>query len=198
MVLQGSRAARAAAARAANSSCEVARSDALAMADLADPSTSGYILQDHQTSIGSAAAATTRASGLVGLNSGSRLPRTSSSTSSSSGSRYSKSSSNRHRRYGATGHDSADACAGTQNEASTSAAAAAACLELDDEGHPDHCEAGLPGERRERMDKGFKRLLKRLLKQFVVDSKERELTFPASLSAADRCGLDATHDGCYL
>jgi hypothetical protein len=36
------------------------------------------------------------------------------------------------------------------------------------------------------MDKGFKRLLKRLLTGFMADSSQREMTFPASLSAADR------------
>jgi hypothetical protein len=36
------------------------------------------------------------------------------------------------------------------------------------------------------MDKGFKRLLRRLLTGFMADSSQRETSFPASLSAADR------------
>lgn len=47
---------------------------------------------------------------------------------------------------------------------------------------------GLPGNpgRHPRMDKGFRRLLKRLLKNFVSDSRQRELAFPSTLSSADR------------
>jgi hypothetical protein len=37
------------------------------------------------------------------------------------------------------------------------------------------------------MDKGFKRLLKRLLTGFMADNGQREMTFPSSLSASDRC-----------
>jgi hypothetical protein len=36
------------------------------------------------------------------------------------------------------------------------------------------------------MDKGFKRLLRRVLSGFMADSRQRELHFPATLSAADR------------
>lgn len=43
-----------------------------------------------------------------------------------------------------------------------------------------------PGPRHPRMDKGFKRLLKRLLTGFMADSSQREIAFPTSLSAADR------------
>lgn len=43
--------------------------------------------------------------------------------------------------------------------------------------------------RHPRMDKGFKRLLRRLLTGFLADSSQRELTFPASLSPADRWGV---------
>lgn len=43
-------------------------------------------------------------------------------------------------------------------------------------------------QRHTRMDKGFRRLLKRLLTGFMADSSQREMTFPASLSAADRWG----------
>jgi len=43
-----------------------------------------------------------------------------------------------------------------------------------------------PHSRQPRMDKGFKRLLRRLLTGFMADSGQREMTFPASLSAADR------------
>lgn len=50
---------------------------------------------------------------------------------------------------------------------------------------------GSPAGRQPRMDKGFKRLLKRLMTGFMADSSQREMTFPASLSPADRwavCG----------
>lgn len=43
-----------------------------------------------------------------------------------------------------------------------------------------------PRSRHPRMDKGFKRLLKRLLTGFMADSGQREMKFPASLSPADR------------
>jgi hypothetical protein len=43
-----------------------------------------------------------------------------------------------------------------------------------------------PAGRQPRMDKGFKRLLKRLMTGFMADSSQREMTFPASLSSADR------------
>jgi len=41
-------------------------------------------------------------------------------------------------------------------------------------------------DRRPPMDKGFKRLLRRLLAGFMADNRQRELDFPATLSAADR------------
>jgi hypothetical protein len=42
------------------------------------------------------------------------------------------------------------------------------------------------------MDKGFKRLLKRTLTAFMADSRQRELVFPETFSAADRCVSVAT------
>eukprot|EP00879_Flechtneria_rotunda_P024861 GHRR01026380.1.p1 GENE.GHRR01026380.1~~GHRR01026380.1.p1 ORF type:complete len:562 (+),score=215.88 GHRR01026380.1:54-1739(+) len=50
-------------------------------------------------------------------------------------------------------------------------------------------------ERHPRMDTGFKLLLKRLLKGFVSDATQRELTFPASLNAADRW-VEGAATGC--
>lgn len=47
--------------------------------------------------------------------------------------------------------------------------------------------AALPAPRRHpRIDKGFRRLLKQLLKNFAADSRQRELSFPGNLSSADR------------
>jgi hypothetical protein len=44
------------------------------------------------------------------------------------------------------------------------------------------------------MDKGFRRLLKRLLKNFAADSRQRELSFPGNLSSADRyCCQSKSH-----
>jgi hypothetical protein len=60
-----------------------------------------------------------------------------------------------------------------------------------DPGNSTSCTAddggALPAPRRHpRIDKGFRRLLKRLLKNFAADSRQRELSFPGNLSSADR------------
>eukprot|EP00775_Hariotina_reticulata_P006782 gene6782-6999_t len=49
--------------------------------------------------------------------------------------------------------------------------------------------SGARHARRPHMDKGFKRLLKRVLTGFMADSRQRELAFPASLSAGDRYAI---------
>lgn len=41
------------------------------------------------------------------------------------------------------------------------------------------------------MDKGFQRLLRRALTGFMSDNRQRELSFPSSLSAADRFHVHA-------
>ncbi|KAF6255941.1 hypothetical protein COO60DRAFT_159941 [Scenedesmus sp. NREL 46B-D3] len=48
------------------------------------------------------------------------------------------------------------------------------------------CGALPAPRRRPRLDKGFRRLLKRLLKNFAADGRQRELSFPANLSSEDR------------
>jgi UDP-N-acetylglucosamine 2-epimerase len=71
---------------------------------------------------------------------------------------------------------------------SRSSSTSAAAADDDASGYDDADDDGLlPGHhRRPHMDKGFKRLLKQLLKNFAADSRQRELIFPANLSAADR------------
>jgi hypothetical protein len=54
-------------------------------------------------------------------------------------------------------------------------------------------------QRRPEMDKGFRRLLNRLLKNFAADSRQRELSFPANLSSADRrAGAVCLFVGAYV
>eukprot|EP00878_Enallax_costatus_P042816 GHUV01050301.1.p1 GENE.GHUV01050301.1~~GHUV01050301.1.p1 ORF type:complete len:190 (+),score=77.20 GHUV01050301.1:1058-1627(+) len=112
------------------------------------------------------------------------IHRTYSSASSNSSSSGSKPFNSRRFRY----HRTTASPAGSSADAQHASTAIAATVELDDqEGIGSQTsEGGLPGKCRERMDKGFRRLLKRLLKQFVSDNKQRELEFPASLSSADR------------